>query len=88
MPNRNDVLKCPLCHGHGQVSRSEILDHFGDANKMEAYVTELRQAVPELRDRRQGPQVPTPGGKRKTDFEREVHVWNPATDLWTRSNKE
>ncbi len=87
MAEPHDDLKCPLCHGRGQISRSEILEKFSDSYKISAYVGELRKLVP-LVDRRTGPQAPRPGGRRKMDFEHEVHTWNPSVDLWTRSNKE
>jgi len=88
MPDRNDVLKCPLCHGHGQISRSEMVKKLSDPQAISAYIADLRKVAPEVIERRCTPEMVKPGGKRKSDFEREVHTWNPASDLWTRSNKE
>ncbi len=88
MADRSDIVKCPLCHGQGQVSRTEILETFATPEKISAYIEEVRQVHPEFTERRVAPQQPRPGGKRKTDFEREVHTWNTKVSLWTRSNKE
>jgi len=88
MADRNDVLKCPLCHGHGQISRSEILEKLNDPQKISDYLADLRKAAPEVTERRRSLESVKPGERRKSDFEREVHTWNSASDLWTRSNKE
>ena len=88
MADRNDVLKCPLCHGHGQISRSELVEKLSDPQEISDYVADLRRVAPESSERRRTPELVKPGGRRKSDFEREVHSWNPASDLWTRSNKE
>lgn len=88
MADQSDVLKCPLCHGHGQISRSEMVEKLSDPKKISDYLLELKKLAPEVAERRQSPEFVKPGGARKSDFEREVHTWNPASDLWTRSNKE
>ncbi len=88
MADRNDVLQCPLCHGNGEVKRGDIIKKLGDAEKVAAYVNELRKEHPELVERRTNPAEVRPGGKRETDFERDVHTWNTKVSLWTRSNKE
>ena len=88
MADRSDVLQCPLCYGSGEVSRADIIEKFGDPEKLAAYVADLRRAHPELMERRVSPPQVRPDGKRKTDFEREVHTWNTKVSLWTRSNKE
>jgi len=40
----HDVLQCPLCHGHAQVSRTELIGLLTDRNlreKIEKYVADL-----------------------------------------------
>ena len=46
MTDHRDRLKCPLCEGHGEVRRPQVIEFFSDPelkNKVESY---LSMAVP------------------------------------------
>jgi hypothetical protein len=78
----DDLLKCPLCHGHSQVNRTELIALLTDRNlreKIEKFLSELLQAEPVA----VGPRRPE-----STDFEKDVHSWNPQLPIWRRSPKE
>jgi hypothetical protein len=74
-------VTCPVCDGEGELSPSALLERF---------------ATPELRKRLDGriaeiAEMTTPdaGVRGKVlNFEKEVHVWNPALPIWRRSPKE
>jgi hypothetical protein len=78
----DDLLKCPLCQGHSQVNRNELialLTHRQLREKIENYLTDVLHAEPvEV------------GAKRleSKDFEKDVHTWNPQMPIWRRSPKE
>lgn len=73
----NDV-KCPLCEGHGQLSRPEMVGRLSDeelSQKLEEYLARLAENGEVLA-----------GATR--DFQRDVHTWNPQLPMWRRSPKE
>lgn len=79
----NDLLQCPLCQGHAQVSRTELIGLLTDHNlreKIEKYLAELLQTE----------EPAGVGAKRleSRDFEKDVHTWNPQMPIWRRSPKE
>jgi hypothetical protein len=78
----DDVLRCPLCHGHSHLNRSESIDLLSDRNlpeKIEKYLTELRDD-----------ETAAVGANRSEprDFEKDVHTWNPQLPIWRRCPKE
>jgi len=78
----DDLLKCPLCHGHSQVDRTELIGLLTDHHlreKIERYLAELLQTEPAA-----------VGAQRleSKDFEKDVHTWNPQMPIWRRSPKE
>lgn len=82
MTDHRDRLKCPLCEGHGEVRRSQLIEFFSDPelkNKIEGYRSMIVPPEPEL-------VAATPSPKR--DFQKDVHNWNPQVPMWTRSPKE
>ena len=82
MTDHRDRLKCPLCEGHGEVRRSQLIEFFSDPelkNKVESYLSIVVPPEPEL-------VVAAPSPKR--DFQKDVHTWNPQVPMWTRSPKE
>lgn len=79
----DDFLQCPLCQGHSQVNRTELIALLKDHNlreKIEKYLAELQQAE----------EPAGVGAKRleSRDFEKDVHTWNPQMPIWRRSPKE
>src|SRR5215468_2337163 len=83
MTDHRDRLKCPLCEGHGEVRRSQLIELFSDPelkNKVEHYMSLV--VPPEKNE----PLAVTTSPKR--DFQKDVHNWNPQVPMWTRSPKE
>jgi hypothetical protein len=82
MTDHRDRLKCPLCEGHGEVRRSQLIEFFSDPelkNKVERYMSSAMLPEPELVGATASP---------KRDFQKDVHTWNPQVPMWTRSPKE
>jgi hypothetical protein len=82
MSDHRDRVKCPLCEGHGEVRRSQLIEFFSDPelkNKVESYLSVVVPPEPEL-------VAATPSPKR--DFQKDVHNWNPQVPMWNRSPKE
>ena len=77
----NDRIKCPLCQGSACVSRSELIAKLRDPEllaKVEIFVAQLEAAASGQRF------VSAPA----SDFQTQVHSWNPANPMWKRSPKE
>jgi hypothetical protein len=78
----DEVLQCPLCQGHSQVNRAELIGLLTDRNlraKIERYLAELQSGEP----------VPVGANRGESrDFEKDVHTWNPQLPIWRRSPKE
>ena len=72
-------MKCPLCEGQGELSRSELAEQFANQElrrRLDARIAEiLEDDVAAV-----GPKV--------RDFQKEVHSWNPTLPIWRRSPKE
>ena len=85
MAENHDLLKCPLCEGHGEVLRSNLISTLTDVelqSKIDAYLaTVIRPS-----DRRD--LTTTPVGNEARNFQTEVHSWNPQLPMWRRSAKE
>lgn len=80
---KNHMLTCPLCQGHSQVNRSELIELLTDLNlrkKLEQYLSELVHEGEPAEVGAQQSQV--------RDFQKEVHSWNPQLPIWRRSPKE
>lgn len=78
-------LCCPLCHGKGQMHRSELIERLSDPENeahMEALLQQLKQQQGEEK------LVPTPNDEDDHAFEHEVYSWPPRRILWRRSPKE
>jgi len=84
MAENHDLLRCPLCHGHGELLRSEVVEQHVNGElklRIDAYLAEII-----------GPELPSelatipPSGSR--DFQKDVHSWNPQLPMWRRSPKE
>jgi hypothetical protein len=74
-------MKCPLCEGHGELSRSEVAERFTTPElrkRLDARIAEILEGAGVLAN--------TPPAIR--NFEKEVHTWNPQLPMWRRSPKE
>jgi hypothetical protein len=77
----NDPVQCPVCGGLAKISRAELIRVLTDKEllqKLELYVAELSRASAE----------PVAAGAARSEFDKQVHSWNPENPMWRRSNKE
>jgi len=80
---QEDLLKCPLLQGLDAMHRAELLGLLNDSNLRERLENCLTQHATDA------PGVAVACAESKpTDFEKEVHTWDPKTPLWRRSAKE
>lgn len=81
MAENNDLVKCPLCQGHGELRRPEMVKRLGDTTlpkKLEACLAEITEPTV----------AATAIDSEPRSFVREVHTWNPRLPIWRRSPKE
>jgi hypothetical protein len=84
MADQDDVVKCPLCEGHGEARRSELIKRLEDSDLpelLQIYLAELTKPVGNRGE-------PRGNGAKPRDFYQEVHSWNPKLPIWRRSSKE
>jgi len=82
----SETLQCPLCHGHSQVSLSELLE-FAKSGAFQQTVEKLLAASASTAEVLQ-PASGTQELSSHRDFQKEVHSWNPQLPIWRRSPKE
>lgn len=92
MAENNDVLRCPLCQGHGELRRAELEGWLSEPD-FRGIIERIKAQLYDLTARTGEPVfVRHPGnGKRdlqKEDFQKEVHRWNPELQIFRRSPKE
>ncbi len=80
----DDVVKCPLCGGFTHIANKELLTALKQPRireQIEKYISErLKSPVDESS---------TVGAKQPgSDFQKNVHSWNPYVPMWRRSPKE
>jgi hypothetical protein len=80
----DDVVKCPLCGGFTHVENQVLLEALKTPRlreQIEKYITELLKSPVE--------ELSTVGTTQSgSDFQKEVHNWNPCVPMWRRSPKE
>ncbi len=84
MNEHHDLLKCPLCEGHGEVRCAQLIEFFSDPNlksRIDAYLAQIAQPVEETAEL-------VGAGRESRDFQKDVHCWNPQLPMWRRSPKE
>jgi hypothetical protein len=81
----DDVVKCPLCGGFTHIENVELrkaLEEPRIREQVENFIAALlKSPLDELIGVGTGKPVPT-------DFQKEVHKWNPCVPMWRRSPKE
>jgi hypothetical protein len=84
MAENHDLLKCPLCQGHGELLRSIVIEQLTNGElklRINACLAEIVQPAPPA----ELAAVPASGSR---DFQKDVHSWNPQLPMWRRSPKE
>jgi len=85
MTDSQDVVKCPLCEGHGEIRRAKLVERLSDGDLKSKVDSALGELVPSEEE----PAATAVGGGNKfRDFQRDVHSWNPQLPMWRRSPKE
>jgi hypothetical protein len=87
MADNDDVMRCPLCHGHGELRRNQLEEWLSDPD--------LRGVIDRYRAQLRGPDAgagkPVPVTEKKNgdrNFKKEVHRWNTQLPIFSRSPKE
>jgi hypothetical protein len=83
----DEMLKCPLCQGHAQISRAELINSLTDRNLREMIEKCLAEPTA-AKDAHQELTGVGVNGTGERDFQKEVHSWNPQLPIWRRSPKE
>jgi hypothetical protein len=80
----DDVVKCPLCGGFTHIENPALVEALKNPRlreQVEKYITELLKSPVE--------ELSTVGATQSSsDFQKEVHTWNPCVPMWRRSPKE
>ena len=87
MADNHDLLKCPLCEGHGEVRVREVLQLLRDQtleSKIEVGLSGNAEASKEPAE----VAVVAATAAEPRDFQKDVHCWNPQLPMWRRSPKE
>ena len=87
MTDNHKLLVCPLCHGDGEVSTSELSDLFtGDG--LRTRISRCLTAADSTLNEEGELVAAGPRENVSCDFQRDVHSWNPQLPIWRRSPKE
>lgn len=73
-------VKCPLCEGHGEMTRAQLAQNLTSLELRKR----LDARIAEILDNEELTGV----GSRARNFQKEVHEWNPQLPIWRRSPKE
>lgn len=85
MTESHDLLKCPLCEGHGEVRRSKLIECLNDRDlkaRIDAYLAEI------MRREDHADLATVAAADKPRNFQKDVHGWNPQLPMWRRSAKE
>jgi hypothetical protein len=72
-------VECPLCEGHGELTRTEVAEKLTTPElrkRLDARIAEILEDAGLV------------GVGAARNFEKEVHGWNPQLPIWRRSPKE
>jgi hypothetical protein len=88
MANNHDLLKCPLCEGHGEVRLLEVLQLLRDQTLEDKVNRGLSASQAKECEPDPEPELATVAEAERRDFQQDVHNWNPQLPMWRRSPKE
>jgi hypothetical protein len=88
MADNHDLLKCPLCDGHGEIRVSVVLQLLRD----QTLEDKINRGLSESPGKECKPdaelEFATAARSEQRDFQQDVHSWNPQLAMWRRSPKE
>jgi len=82
-----DLLKCPLLQGLDPMNRAELLGLLNDSGvreRLEKCIAEHTAAADSIEE----PTAACVPAGQPSNFEKQVHSWNPKHPTWNRSPKE
>lgn len=85
MAENQDLLICPLCQGHGELRRGELIEGLRNVALQNQVNSCLGESQPEASTECVAVAAPDAGQR---DFQKDVHCWNPQLPMWRRSPKE
>jgi hypothetical protein len=88
MADIHDLLKCPLCEGHGEVRVREVLQLLRDQTLEDKINRGLSESPTKECEPNSEPELATAARSEQRDFQQDVHSWNPQLPMWRRSPKE
>lgn len=87
MAEIDEVVKCPLCGGHGEVRVPEVLQLLRDQtldSKIERGLSGNAEPAGEPAEL----STVAATSSEPRNFQKDVHCWNPQLPMWQRSPKE
>ena len=87
MADNHELVKCPLCEGHGEVRLREVLQLLRDQT-LQDKINRGLSASPGKEFEPSEPELATAARPDQRNFQRDVHDWNPQLPMWRRSPKE
>ena len=88
MADNHELLKCPLCEGHGEVRVREVLQLLRDQTLEDKITRGLSESRTKECEPNPEPELATAARSEQRDFQADVHSWNPQLPMWRRSPKE
>jgi hypothetical protein len=85
MAENHDLLTCPLCQGHGELRREELIERRRNDELQTKIDGCLEESQPETTAELATVATHEAGQR---DFQKDVHTWNPQLPMWRRSPKE
>jgi hypothetical protein len=88
MADNHELVKCPLCEGHGEVLLREVLQLLRDQTLEDKINRSLSESPADKCDPNSEVELVTGARSEQRDFQQDVHSWNPQLPMWRRSPKE
>jgi hypothetical protein len=88
MADNHDLLKCPLCEGHGEVRVREVLQLLRDQTLEDKINRGLSESPAKQCEAKSELEFATAARSEPRNFQQDVHSWNPQLPMWRRSPKE
>lgn len=87
MADNHDLLKCPLCEGHGEIPRARLLE-LVEQQEIQPRIDACFASACDSDDKETDLVETAAGGPVRRNFQEDVHSWNPQLPMWRRSPKE
>jgi hypothetical protein len=88
MADNHELLKCPLCEGHGEIRLREVLQLLRDQLLEDKIQRGLSKNPTTDSESNAELELATAALPERRNFQEDVHSWNPQLPMWRRSPKE